>query len=174
MYSFCLHQLQLQLKRRQPSSDCQRYSMYSPVLDVDAADRSSKTKKIQDMTIQRTLQIDTICCNFEVLADTDIERPPRPRSSCIYTTFAHGCPRTHLHMHANKCVTQPCELCSTHVDLQVRKAQDPSAQGLAGRYGRSGETDPDGLGPCADGVGHGSNAAARMRDGDGFVVLGWL
>lgn len=55
---------------------------------------------------------------------------------------------------------------------QVKITHDPFAPGLAGKYGRPGETDPDGFDPYADSVGPGIYGGNVLRDGNGRVVIG--
>jgi len=74
--------------------------------------------------------------------------------------------------HALSCTT--CNLVSEGrcADLQVRITHDPFAPGMATRYGRPGDTDPDGFDPYADSVGPGIYGGGVLRDGSGRVAVG--
>ena len=54
----------------------------------------------------------------------------------------------------------------------VRILHDPEAPGMKEKYGKQGETDPDGFDPYADSVGAGIYGGNVRRDTDGTVMLG--
>merc|ERR1712151_115382 len=54
----------------------------------------------------------------------------------------------------------------------VRITHDPYAPGMAAKYGRPGNTDPDGFDPYADSVGAGIYGGNVLYDKDGNVVIG--
>lgn len=54
----------------------------------------------------------------------------------------------------------------------VRITHDPSAPGMAEKYGTQGDTDPEGFDPYADTVGAGIYGGNVKRDADGRVLIG--
>lgn len=54
----------------------------------------------------------------------------------------------------------------------VRIQHDPTAPGMAEKYGAKGSTDPDGFDPYADSVGAGIYGGNVKRDTDGTIIIG--